>query len=108
MEITSKTYAEVYEILNFLSNEEASKIPADVWENINVRKSEDCYKIDNLSNYTPSDEANFVLASLYKKYFATPEELRIIKAKERSIYIANEAKKREKYNPDDLFKKIKN
>ena len=105
MEITSRTYSEVYAILSLLSFDEFIKIPNNIWNDIeSKRDAEIDIEINNINDYVPSNASNYLLASLYKKYFATSEEMNIIKAKEKSIYISEQKELSEKYNPDNLFK----
>lgn len=105
MEITNKTYSEVYAILRLLSYEQLLKIPNDIWRNIaEKRDKENEIEIDNINDYVPSNEANYLLASIYIKYFATLEEKKVIKAKEKALYEKRQKKLYEKYNTDNLFK----
>jgi len=104
MEITNKTYSEVYAILNLLSFDEFLKIPNNIWKSIEEKRDKEVdIEIDNINDYVPSNEANYLLASIYKKYFATPEEKDVINAKEKALYEKNQKELYEKYNPDNLF-----
>ena len=105
MEITNKTYSEVYAILNLLSFDQFLKIPNNIWKSIEEKRDREVeIEIDNINDYVPSNEANYLLASIYKKYFATPEEKDVIKAKEKTLYEKRQKELYEKYNPDNLFK----
>ena len=73
----------------------------------NKRDKENTIEIEDLKNYEFSEEANKILAVLYKNYFATAEERKVIQAKEKILYAKKQEKLREKYNPDNLFKKKK-
>lgn len=86
-----------------------TKIPKKILINIeNKRDKEFIVQIDNIGKYQPSKQASKLLAILYKNYFATDEEKRTIKAKEKNFYIIEQEKLREKFNPNDIFKKNKN
>lgn len=105
MEITKQAYSEVYAIINLMSWNLIARIPEKILENIeNKRDKEQIIEIDNIEEYTPSEQANKLLAVLYKNYFATDEEKNVIKAKERILYQKEQEELHEKYNPDNLFK----
>ena len=104
----TRAYTEVLEILNHFSNEEYSKIPIEKIEFYKNNMDKDYkFKIDpriELSKQTISNEANAVLISLYKDYFTTKKQ----KEKLKGILQKNQKQldkmKREKYNPNNLFK----
>ena len=105
MEITKQAYSEVYAIINLMSWNLITKIPEKILENIeNKRDKEQIIEIDNIEEYQPSEQANKLLAVLYKNYFATDEEKSVIQAKEKILYKKEQEELLEKYNPDDLFK----
>ena len=105
MEITKEAYSEVYAILNLMSWNSINKIPEKIWENIeNKRDKEKVIEINNIEEYQASEQANKLLAILYKNYFATDEEKEVIQAKEKILYQKEQEELREKYNPDNLFK----
>lgn len=105
MEITKEAYSEVYAILNLMSWNSINKIPEKIWENIeNKRDKEKVIEINNIEEYQASEQANKLLAVLYKNYFATDEEKEVIQAKEKILYQKEQEELREKYNPDNLFK----
>lgn len=93
MKIERKAYSEVYALLQFMSSDLRNKIPVDVLKSINNKRDVRCeIKIADIINYKFSDDANFLLSALYKKYFANEEEKKIIDAK------INIMKKRNKAN----------
>lgn len=105
MEITKKAYSEVYAILNLMSWNLINKIPEKVLENIeNKRDKEQIIEIDNIEEYQASEQANKLLAVIYKNYFATDEEKEVIQAKEKILYQKEQEELCEKYNTDNLFK----
>ena len=103
----ARAYTEVLEILNYLPNEEYNKIPKWKIEFFNKNKDNNyIYTFDKLENI--SKEANAIIVSLFRDYFATP----IQKEKLDKILNQNEIKYQEnlseKYNPDSIFKNKKN
>ena len=104
----AKAYTEVLEILKYFPEEEYKKIPI---EKINFYKSnmDKNYKftIDpeiDLANQNISKEANAIIVTLFRDYYATEEQ----KAKIKEILDLNQKKeeleKRKNYNPDDIFR----
>ena len=105
MEITKEAYSEVYAILNLMSWDLIKKIPENIWENIEKKRDkEQVIEIDNIKEYQASEQANKLLAVLYKNYFANDEEKEVIRAKEKILYQKEQDELHEKYNPDNLFK----
>lgn len=106
----AKAYTEVLEIIRHFPKEEYFKIPTEEIEFFqkNMDKEYD-FTIDpeiDLSKQNISPEANAVIVNLFRDYFTTEEQ----KIKIEEILDLNQKKeeqeKREKYNPDDIFKKI--
>ena len=104
----AKAYTEVLEILKYFPEEEYKKIPV---EKINFYKSnmDKDYKFTinpeiDLANQNISKEANDIIVSIYRDYYATEEQ----KVKINEILDLNQKKeeleKRKKYHPDDIFK----
>lgn len=105
MEITKEAYSEVYAILNLMSWSSISKIPEKIWENIDNKRDKDkIIEINNIEEYQASEQANKLLAVLYKDYFATDEEKKVIQAKEKILEQKEQEELYKKYNPDNLFK----
>lgn len=108
MEITKEVYSEVYAILNLMSFDMINKIPEKIWQNIEEKRDKgNPVKITDMGKYQVSEEANKILAVLYKNYFATEEEKKIIEAKEKSLYEKEQEELRRKYSVNDLFKNKK-
>lgn len=104
----ARAYTEVLEILKHFPEEEYKKIPV---EKINFYKDnmDKNYKftIDpeiDLANQNISKEANAIIVTLFRDYYATEEQ----KVKINEILDLNQKKeeleKRKKYHPDDIFK----
>lgn len=105
MAITKQTYSEVYAILHLMSWNLLNKIPDKILENIdNKRDKEQVIEIDSIKDYQFSEEANKLLAVIYKNYFANEEEQKVIEAKEKILYQKEQEELYKKYNPDNLFK----
>ncbi len=105
MEITKEAYSEVYAILNLMSWSSINKIPEKIWENIENKRDKDrVIEINNIEEYQTSEQANKVLAVLYKDYFATDEEKKVIQAKEKILEKKEQEELYKKFNPDNLFK----
>lgn len=105
-EITyAKAYTEILEILNHLPKAQYDKIPKEKIEfyKNNCDTSYDFKLQKDLKNI--STKANAIIISLYKDYFTSEKQRETLS----SILVNNTRKaeelKREKYNPDDLFKK---
>lgn len=107
----SKAYKEVLEIIKYFPEKEYNKIPKEKIEYYRDNMDKDYeFTIDptkDLYKQNISREANAIIVSIYLDYFATEEQ----KQKIKEILELNEKKqeieKREKYNPNDLFKKEK-
>lgn len=105
----SKAYKEVLEIIKYFPEKEYNKIPKEKIEYYRDNMDKDYeFTIDptkDLYKQNISREANAIIVSLYLDYFATKEQ----KQKIKEILELNERKqeieKREKYNPNDVFKK---
>ena len=106
--IYARAYTEVLEILKHFTDEEYKKIPI---EKINFYKShmDKNYKFTinpemDLANQNISKEANAIIVTLFRDYYATEEQ----KVKINEILDLNQKKeeleKRKKYHPDDIFK----
>ena len=107
---TQEIYSEVYSILNLLGKNFINKLPKSLYEMIKKEKS---------SSYNPQYKANVkleeqnikreslsMIALFHLNYWCESEEE---KQELKSIFLENEEKYqaeiREKYNPDNLFKK---
>lgn len=103
----AKAYTEVLEILKYFSVEEYSKIPQEkiAFYKNNMDKNYN-YSINpniDLSKQYISKEANAILISLFRDYFATENQKEML----NNLLNQNQEKleniKREKYNPDSIF-----
>ena len=68
------------------------------------------YKLDMTKEFEKqemSDITKAILANIFRDYWATPYQKERIEAKEKYDLEKLEEEKKEKYNPDDIFKKHK-
>lgn len=100
----AQAYTEVLEVLKHLPKVQYDKIPKDKIEfyRKNCDSSYHFQLEKDLKNV--STKANAIMVSLYKDYFTSERQKETL----RNILADNERKaeelKREKYNPDNLFK----
>ena len=107
-----KAYTEVLEIIEYLPKEEQDKIPAEkikFYEQNCDKEYEFTFDISkSIDEQKTLRETNAIIVLLFRDYFATPEQ----KEKLEKILQQNEEKHqqelREKYNPDNIFKKSEN
>lgn len=106
-----KAYVEVLEILKNIPTEEYNKIPNEIILNMKLNADKEYkYIIDNLDNFQEQKmlkETETILAVLFRDYWATEEKRRKILEKEKYDLSILEKEQRKKYNPDDIFKKVK-
>lgn len=107
----SKAYVEVLEIISHFSEEDFKKIPKSEIDFYNENKDNEYeFKINpniDLNEQNISREANAILVAMYRDYFATENQKQILEKLLKQNEQKEEEKKREKYNPDDIFKKDK-
>lgn len=107
----SKAYKEVIEILNFVPKESVDKIPQIMIDTFNAKMDKDYdFTVDINKSFEEQellDETKAIFANIFRDYWATPYQKEKIEAKERYDRQIAEDKKREQYNPDDVFKKKK-
>ena len=108
----AEAYAEIDEILGYLPDEYVNKIPVKLREFYKKAKDKEYVsKIDpykTLDNQDMKHTTKVLLTIIYREYWCNEEE----KAELDKILIENdkkhEAEIREKYNPDNIFKKKDN
>ncbi|MGN1330151.1 MAG: hypothetical protein ACI4VN_02290 [Clostridia bacterium] len=105
----AKAYKEVLEIISQFPNEEYKKIPREkiqFYKN-NVDRDYE-FEIDpeiDLEKQKISQEANAIIISLYRDYFITDEQRKRLDIVLKQNQAKKEEQKREKYNPEDIFKR---
>lgn len=104
----SKSYTELLEILKYVDKEDLGKIPkSKIQFYIKNQDTKYIYKYNkNLSfEYQPvSHLTKILIANLYTDYWADDEEKQKINLSDKQELDKLELIKREKYNPDNLFK----
>ena len=101
-------YSEILEILKYIPQEEYNKIPQEKIELFKA-KADKNYKFrydprKKLNEQEVSKIAKGIIAILYRDYWATPEQRKIIKDYQKMKRRKIEEEKRNKYNANDLFK----
>ena len=101
-------YKEVLIILDNLIKEDYDKIPKEYIEFLTANCNNDYeFYYDNSKTFEEQkllDDTKYILFGLFEKFGATELQKEKIKAFKNSYYIKMEKEKKEKYNPDDIFK----
>ena len=104
-----KAYKQVIEILKYVPQESVDKIPKEMIKTFKINMDDKYdFKIDISKSFEEQDifeETKAILANIFRDYWATPEQKERILEKEKNDREIEENIKREKYNPDNLFKK---
>ena len=107
--VYANAYKEVIEILKHVSKEDYDKIPEEKIKLFETNANKDYsfnYDINKtLDEQNVSKKAKTIIAILFRDYWATDAQREKIKAKEQYDRKIKEEENREKYNPDNLFKK---
>lgn len=104
-----KAYVETLEILKYIPIEDYNKIPTEIIENMQLNSDKEyiytvtCF--DNFQEQKMLKETETILAVLFRDYWATEEQRKLIKKKEIYDLKILEAEKSKLYDPDNLFKK---
>ena len=105
----ANAYKEVLEVLNNLVEHDYEKIPQKYIEFLKKNcNSNDEFKYDISKPFNEqnlSDYAKYVLFGLFEKFGATDTQKLKIKSFKTNYINDLEKQKREKYNPNDIFKK---
>ena len=113
MEIVSeieykRAFTEVLAILNLISDEYYNKIPKDIILTIEKMRDDSYnYQLEfnkKFNEQKVSEVSKAILSNFYRDYWATDIEKNKIIEEEKTKRIQVENEKREKYNPDDIFK----
>ncbi len=106
--IMPKVYKEVFEIIKHLSENDFNKIPKEVIETLHVNMDKE-YEVninfEDFQNQKTMYETKVLLAILFRDYLATEKQKEKIMAKERYDEQVYQEEMREKYNPENFFKK---
>ena len=104
-------FSEVDDILYFSGEDIVSQIPSSFIRFIKENKDENY--ISNINPYLSfdeqeiSDKARAIIALIYRSYIASSEEKDEFKKDDKAEFERIEKEKKEKYNPDQIFKDIK-
>lgn len=105
----ANAYKEVLVVLNNLIKEDYEKIPKEYIEFLEANANYDYdFKYDYskpLNKQELLNETKYILFGLFEKYGATQNQKNKIKIFKDNYNRKLEQEKREKYNPDDIFKK---
>ena len=104
----AKAYTEVLEIIKYFPEQEYNKIPKEKIEFYKENMDREYkFTIDpgiDLAEQNVSKEASAIIITLFRDYYATEEQKEKLKELIKLNEQKSEIEKREKYNPDDLFK----
>lgn len=104
----ARAYKEVLEIIKHFPEDEYLKIPSEKIEFYKKNMDKNyTFKINpeiDLAKQNISKEANAIIITLFRDYYATEEQKIKIKEILDLNQIQEEQEKRKKYNPDDIFK----
>ena len=106
-----KAYTEVIELLKFFPRESLEKIPEEKL-NLYINKMDRTYnyKIDKSKSFEQQkmlEKTKAVFAIIFRDYWATDYQRERIFAKEQYDKKKIEEAKKERFNPDDIFKSKK-
>ena len=105
----ANAYKEVLIVLNNLIKEDYEKIPKEYIEFLETNANPDYdFKYDSSKAFNEQellDDTKYILFGLFEKYGATEVQKLKIKAFKSNYNEKLEKEKRDKYNPDDIFKK---
>ena len=101
-------YQEAYTILQELDEEEYSKIPPEVIQALKENRNEEYYyevDEDTELKYQPMlPETRAIIFNIFRNYLATPEQKEKIKKMILEERAKLEVKKKQQYNPENIFK----
>ena len=105
----AKAYKEITEILKYVPIETANKIPQEMRDMFKDKQSKTYnFKIDTSKSFEEQElleETKAILSNIFRDYLATDYQKAKILEIENEERLELEKEKREKYNPDNLFKK---
>ena len=106
----ANAYKEVLIVLNNLTKEDYTKIPKEYIEFLTANCNNDYeFNYDNSKTFEEQDlldDTKYILFGLFEKFGATELQKEKIKAFRNNYYNQLEEEKREKYNPNTIFKDI--
>lgn len=106
---TSNSYTEVMTVINTLPTIDRTKIPDKLLNIIKENSNPDYnFQVDilvSMNAWKLSETAKLILATIFRDYLATETQSQKIKLAEQQQIQKLEDMARQKYNPDDIFKK---
>lgn len=104
----SKAYKEIVEILKYVPEESVNKIPKEMRDMFEAEQLKTYnFEIDTEKLFEEQElleETKAILANIFRDYWATDYQKARIIEKENQDREEWERQKREKYNPNDIFK----
>lgn len=106
-----EAFTEVYEIFKLMPKELLNKVPKKFYEMIEEEKSTEYSPNikEPLEQQKLKNETIIILGLIYRDFLCSPEEKKILQEKDarefQEVQKALEDEIRQKYNPDDIFKK---
>ena len=104
METKLKAYKEVWEILKFLPQKYIDKVPSEILNKIENQMDIN-YDFNPENDEEWLEETKAIIVMLFQDYWANQEQLEALNDIYKKRINAEEEKKREKYNPNEIFKK---
>lgn len=106
-----EAFAEVLKVLNYVDKNLTNKIPNRFIDFLEENKDPNYivkidFTNDNWEN-TIKEETQAILALIYRDYIVSPEKRKELIAEETNVQQRIENEIREKYNPDNIFSKLK-
>lgn len=104
----SKAYKEIVEILKYVPEESVNKIPKEMRDMFEAEMDKNySFEIDTAKPFEEQElleETKAILANIFRDYWATDYQKARIVEKENQDREEWERQKREKYDPNDIFK----
>lgn len=106
-----EAFTEIYEIFKLMPQKLLSKIPKKFYEMIEEEKSTEYSPNikEPLEQQKLKNETIIILGLIYRDFLCSPEEKKMLQKKDakelQEVQKALEDEIRQKYNPDDIFKK---
>lgn len=106
-EIYKEAFSEVDEILKLMPINLLNKIPKKFKDIIKSEKSANYNPIINepIENFQLKDETIIIMAIIYRDFLCSKEEKESLKLRDAEKIKEAEEEIRQKYNPNDIFKK---
>ncbi len=103
-----KAYKEIVEILKYVPEESINKIPKEMRDMFEAKQLKTYnFQMDTEKSFEEQElleETKAILANIFRDYWATDYQRARILEKENQDREELERQKREKYNPDNIFK----